>query len=303
MALRKATIAKPTLCSPTRCGVHSSTASPNRSRSRDHLRRRSARSPVFHGRKTQPADDQPADDQPADDQPADGDDREKGPDAETEPAPPESAVAVRVYAPEFAKLQRLIKNADKAKTFKVEEAFMSYLKVVVVFGLVFSSPWILWQAWLFVAAGLYPLERKYVYRYFPMAGLLFIAGAIFCFKIVLPFVLSFLLGFNANLNVDPQIRLSEWISFATLLPLMFGISFQLPLAMLLLERIGIFDVPGYRENQRLAILVIAIISMLLTPSDPQSMLAMMIPLVVLYQFGILLCGWKVAPGPETPFED
>ncbi len=90
---------------------------------------------------------------------------------------------------------------------------------------------------MFVAAGLYPHERKYIYIYLPMSLFLFTGGAVFCFYAVFPFVLKFLLSFNAMLDVNPQIRLSEWINFAVMLPVMFGVSFQLPLVMLFLERI------------------------------------------------------------------
>jgi len=112
-------------------------------------------------------------------------------------------------------------------------------------------------------------------------------------------VLHFLLGFNEWLGVQPQIRLSEWISFAIMLPLMFGLAFQLPLVMLFLERISIFDAPTYREKRRMAVLVIAVLSMFLTPADPMSMLLMMFPLVILYEFGIMLCAYSPA---KSPFE-
>jgi sec-independent protein translocase protein TatC len=116
---------------------------------------------------------------------------------------------------------------------------------------------------------------------------------------VFPFVLQFLLGFNANIKVTPQIRLSEWISFAVMMPLMFGISFQLPLVMRFLTAISIFDVDAYRSKRRLAILVIAFLSMVLTPADPFSMLLMMFPLIFLYELGIVLCGFAAS---KNPFE-
>lgn len=200
-------------------------------------------------------------------------------------------VTLRLRAPEFAELQATIEQSRQAVTLKIEEAFLTYVKVSLIAGFVFSSPWIFYQLWLFVAAGLYPHERKYVYVYGTMSLVLFLAGAIFCFYAVFPFVLKFLLSFNSALEIHPQIRLSEWISFAVMLPLMFGISFELPLVMLFLERISIFEVSVYTEQRRMAILVIAILSALLTPADPMSMLLMMFPLIFLYQLGIWLCKW------------
>ena len=120
---------------------------------------------------------------------------------------------------------------------------MMYIKVSLVAGFIVASPWIFYQMWQFVAAGLYPHERRYVHVYLPLSIGLFLAGVFFAFYLALPLVLDFLLGFNRWLGVVPQIRLSEWVSFVILLPVMFGISFQLPLIMLFLERIGIFRPP------------------------------------------------------------
>jgi sec-independent protein translocase protein TatC len=211
-----------------------------------------------------------------------------------EAAPP--MVTLRLHAPEFAQFQETVEASRRAVTLNVQEAFMTYIKVSLIAGVVLASPWIFYQIWQFVAAGLYPHERQYVYLYGTMSLGLFLAGAMFCFYAVFPFVLNFLLQFNASLKIQPQIRLSEWISFAVVLPLMFGISFQLPLVMLFLERISIFNVTVYQEQRRMAILVIAILSSILTPADPMSMLLMMFPLIFLYQLGIWLCKWLPRPG-------
>lgn len=198
-------------------------------------------------------------------------------------------VKIAIASTAFIELESVIRRQNQAVTLTVQEAFLTYLKVAFLTGLLFASPWVFYQLWLFVAAGLYPHERKYVYTYLPMSIVLFSGGALFCFFAVFPFVLKFLLGFNAMLDVQPQIRLSEWISFAVMLPLMFGISFQLPLVMLFLERISIFEVTDYREKRRMAVLVIAFLSMIMTPADPMSMLMMMFPLILLYELGIGLC--------------
>jgi sec-independent protein translocase protein TatC len=135
--------------------------------------------------------------------------------------------------------------------------------------------------------------------YLPMSVGLFVSGALFCFYFVFPIVLDFLIGFNHWLGVELQPRLSEYISLALMLPMMFGVSFQLPMVMLFTERLGIFSVEGFRANRRMAILVISIASMLLTPSDPTSMLLMMLPLVFLYEVGIHLCRLQLT-GTKDP---
>jgi len=201
-------------------------------------------------------------------------------------------IEIPLHSPAFKDLHQVVEQSKQTVSLNVQEAFLTYLKVALVTGFVFASPWVFYQLWQFVAAGLFPHEKKYVYIYLPFSLALFIGGAVFCFLAVIPLVIDFLLGFNTWLNVAPQIRLSEWISFAIMLPLMFGISFQLPLVMMFLERISIFSVEVYRQKRRIAILVISILSMLLTPSDPASMLLMMFPLILLYELGIFICVWQ-----------
>ena len=95
-------------------------------------------------------------------------------------------------------------------------------------------------------------------KYLPISLGLFLAGVFLCFCFVLPITLEFLLEFNVWLGVAPTLRLGEWMSFATILPLVFGICFQTPLIMLFLERIGIFTVADFRAKRRIAILIITI---------------------------------------------
>ena len=198
----------------------------------------------------------------------------------------------------FREFRRAAEKVDRPVTLNVQEAFMTYMKVSFIAGLVIASPWMFYQLWLFVAAGLYPHERKYVHTYLPMSIFLFLGGVGFCFYSVLPTVLDFLLSYNNNMELTAQIRISEWISFAVMLPLMFGISFQLPLAMLFLSKINVFKVEHYIAQWRLAVLAIAIISMVLTPTpDPMTMLLMMAPLLLLYGLGIGLCKWSVTKSP------
>jgi sec-independent protein translocase protein TatC len=216
------------------------------------------------------------------------------------PADDERKIRITLWAEQFAQFKRAREMALQPITLTVQEAFMTYIKVSVVAGLVLSAPWLFYQIWMFVAAGLYPHEKKYVYVFLPISTILFLTGAFFCFFAVFPFVLQFLLSFNDWLDTAPQIRLSEWISFAIVLPVMFGLSFQLPLVMLFLERITVFEVKTYQEQRRMAILVIAIISMLLTPADPMSMMLMMIPLCLLYELGIMMCRMMESKQPFKP---
>ena len=98
-------------------------------------------------------------------------------------------------------------------------------------------------------------------------------------------------------GIDPDPRISEWMSFVLLLPLGFGLSFQLPLIMLFMERIGIFTVQSYLSKWRIAVLGIAIASMVLSPGgDPYSMMMMFVPLTFLYFGGVAACYYLPGPG-------
>jgi len=186
---------------------------------------------------------------------------------------------------QFRKMEEL----SKMKALGAYEMFRIYLLASMIVGLVIASPFVIYHLWSFVAAGLYPHEKKYVYQFIPVSVGLFIGGAYFAFFHVFKFVLDFLFFFNAWMNVEPDLRISEWINFALLFPLGFGISFQLPLVMFVLERVGIFTFAQYIARWRIAVLVIFVLALFLTPGDPGSMLLMAIPLTILYFAGIFFC--------------
>ena len=176
-------------------------------------------------------------------------------------------------------------------TLSAQEAFGMYVKAALLVGVVLASPWIFYQLWTFVAAGLYPHEKRYVHVFLPMSIGLFLAGVFLAFFFVFDFVLDYLLQFNAWLGLDPDPRISEWMGFVLILPIGFGIGFQLPLVMLFLERIGIVDVATYASQWRMAIVIIFVVSAVLTPADPYSLLFLAIPLCLLYFGGLAICRW------------
>ncbi len=177
----------------------------------------------------------------------------------------------------------------RAKSLSAHEAFSIYMKASFLLGAIISSPWVFFQIWSFVAAGLYRHERRFVYIFLPFSLALFLAGATMAFVYVFEPVLTFLFQFNEWLGIQLEPRISEWLSFVLILPLGFGIGFQLPLVMLFLERIGIFTLQDYASQWRIAVVVIFVISAILTPPDPSSQLLMAIPLCLLYFGGMALC--------------
>jgi len=214
-------------------------------------------------------------------------------DVETLPLPPPSnrLVKTRIWR----------KARGDVQSLSAQEPFIIWVKAGFFTGLLLASPYIFWQLWSFVAAGLYSHEKYYVYMFLPISLFLFWAGAAMAFFFVFKFVLRFLFTFNRALDIQTDPRISEWIGFVLFLPLGFGIAFQLPLVMFFLNRIGIFSIRAYMEKWRIAILVIFVLSMFLTPADPMSMLLMAIPLTGLYFLGVAMAKWM--PRGRNPFTE
>ena len=176
----------------------------------------------------------------------------------------------QLYRPQkkFVELPIWKPTEIRVQSLGAHEAFMIWLKAGFVSGLVFASPWIFWQIWTFVAAGLYPHERRYVHVFLPISLILFLGGVALAFTFVFEPVLAFLFSFNKKMEIDPDPRISEWMSFVLFLPLGFGVAFQLPLVMLFINRLGIISEDMFIKNWRIAILIIFVISMLLTLQIP-----------------------------------
>ena len=177
----------------------------------------------------------------------------------------------------------------KTDALGLQEPFLLWFKAGLVVALLVASPGIFYHIWEFISAGLYPHERRYVYFFLPASLFLFWAGAALAFFAIFSMVIDFLLDFNASLGIEASPRATDYMSMAVMLPLGFGIAFQLPLVMLILERLGILSIKLYVSQWRMAILIIAFLSMILTPNDVGSMLGMAIPLIGLYFVGIAMC--------------
>jgi sec-independent protein translocase protein TatC len=187
------------------------------------------------------------------------------------------------------KARHMVGPRQGLAAMNVTETMMVYVKVTLVCALVLASPWVFWQLWAFVAAGLYAHERRYVYRCLPFSLGLFLGGVLLGQFLVVPGAVDALLGFNEWLAIEPDLRLSEWLSFALLLPLVFGLAFQTPLVMVVLNRLGIVGAATYRRQRRLAWFLLAVFAAVVTPTDFLSMFYLWLPLGLLYELGIWIC--------------
>lgn len=175
-------------------------------------------------------------------------------------------------------------------TLSAQEAFMVYFKVSLLCGAVLASPWILWHLWAFVSAGLYPHEKRHIYLYIPISVILFVSGVLLCQFWVMPGAVKALLGFNEWIDLDPDLRLNEWLGFALVLPVVFGVSFQAPLVMFFLTRLHICTYKTFLEYWRAAVMILAVVSAVLTPTpDAVTLLYLFVPMFGLYMLGILVC--------------
>lgn len=250
----------------------------------------------------------------------------------------------------------------------VGEGFMVVIKITMIVAVAFAAPWILYQLWQFVAAGLYPKERKYVTRYLPLSILLLIGGMVFVYMLVLPWTLQFFVDWNKALPLriqsigdiikpnipgptgsghpllavpsfpgDPvnapdgtlwydtdthqlkfsiageaqvisfnspnlvaqEYKLSNYMDMVVMMLITFGLSFQLPLVVLALERIGIMPIETLRSGRRVVYFAMVVIAAVITPGDVvTATLALIVPLIGLYELGILLA--RTGKPPEEP---
>src|SRR5262249_43757717 len=217
---------------------------------------------------------------------------------------PEDLELTAKYRPlEMERKQRDAKDVIRRRaltTLSVQEALVVYFKVCLVAGLVIASPWVFWQIWSFVAAGLYPHEKRLVHVYLPFSLGLFLAGVFVCQFLVMPQAVAAMLWFNEWLGMTPDLRLNEWLSFAIWMPVIFGISFQTPLVMLFTGKLGIADVPFYADKRKYAYFAMCVFAAVITPSpDAITMLMLAVPMCMLYELGIILIKFQ----PPSPFEE
>ena len=189
-----------------------------------------------------------------------------------------------------SKGEGLLQTKKYLSTMSFQEAFIVYFKVALLCSFVLASPFIFYQFWAFVGAGLYPHEKRYIKVFFIPSVALFLIGVIFCQFVVMPRAINALLGFNSWLDLDADIRLKEWLGLAILLPLVFGLSFQTPLVMVFLNRIGVFSAKDYLAKWRYACFIIVVITYALMPTpDVITPLYLFVPMFGLYMGGVLVC--------------
>ncbi|MBI4823192.1 MAG: twin-arginine translocase subunit TatC [Nitrospirae bacterium] len=168
------------------------------------------------------------------------------------------------------------------------EAFWMHLKISLTTGIFLSAPVILYQVWRFISPGLFLKEKKYAVPFMLSATVLFLLGGIFCFFIVLPFALKFLLTYKTS-DFLPMISIGNYIDFCLKFILAFGIVFELPVVIVFLTRMGIVSPQTLAKNRKYAVLIAFVLAAILTPTpDAFNQTLMAVPIIFLYEGGILV---------------
>jgi sec-independent protein translocase protein TatC len=185
-------------------------------------------------------------------------------------------------------------------TFGVAEPFTTTVTISAYAALVIALPVVLYQAYAFVLPALTERERRVVVPFLILAPVLFVAGVVFGYFVVVPAATKFLLNFNDD-QFNIQVRARDYYSFFTLTLGVMGLIFQMPIGILAVTRLGIVTPQQLAANRRYAILVIAVVAMLLPGTDPVSMLLSMVPLLFLFEGSLILA--RILGRPPDPAQE
>lgn len=174
------------------------------------------------------------------------------------------------------------------QALEVPEQFTTSMRLGLTAGIALAMPVIVYQLWKFLRPGLYPAERRYILIGLPLVTIFFVSGVAFAYFVALPAALGFLLRFGSDL-VETQPQLQPYLSFVSSLLLWSGISFETPILLFFLAKIGVVDRQKLSRWRKYAFLVICLLSAVITPTpDPLNMMIVALPLYLLYELGVLL---------------
>ncbi len=183
-------------------------------------------------------------------------------------------------------LARPVGGLEHLASIEVTENVGVFMQVSLLAGVTLAMPVILYQLWRFITPGLLAKEKRYVYIFVPTATVFFLAGAAFAYFVMLPAAVQFLLAFT---GIPTQPRPANYMSFITTLMFWVGVSFETPLLIFFLAKAGVVDARMLTKNWRVAIILIAILAAVVTPTpDPINMGLVMLPLILLYGLSIIL---------------
>jgi sec-independent protein translocase protein TatC len=173
----------------------------------------------------------------------------------------------------------------------LQETFLTYLKVSFFTAFFLTCPFILIQIWKFIAPGLYKHEKIAIVPYLVLTPILFFLGGVLVYYLVMPLAIKFFLSFEnsgvtTNLPIQLEAKVNEYLSLIMKLIFAFGLSFQLPVVLSLLARIGLLDSKFLKKRRKYVVVIIFAVAALLTPPDPITQIGLAVPLLILYELSI-----------------
>ncbi len=170
---------------------------------------------------------------------------------------------------------------------KVTEVFFIYMKIAAVLAIILAAPWIFYQLWAFISPGLKHNEKKWAVPFVISTSLFFLGGAAFCYFVVLPFTFRFF--FNYNTGFQNVVTVSYFWNFELKFLLGIGLTFETPMLILLLTRLGLVTARFLLKQYKWAILIAFVVAAIITPSgDPVTQTIVAVPIIILYAIGILV---------------
>ncbi len=190
----------------------------------------------------------------------------------------------------------------------LHETFITYLKVAFFAAIFLGSPVLLIQIYKFIAPGLYKNEKKAILPYLISTPILFLLGGILVYYLVMPLAIKFFLSFestgtSSSLPIQLEAKVNEYLSLIMRLIFAFGISFQLPILLNLLARIGVVNSTYLKNTRRYFIVIIFTVAAILTPPDPITQIGLAIPLLLLYELSIITVKFTENKNKQTDLED